>query len=137
MLSIISHSVQFSSVQSLSRVRLFVTPWIAARQVSLSITNSQNLLKLMSIESVMPSIHLILCHLLLLPPSINLSQQQGLFQWINSLHEVAKVLEFHFSKLKNPNIWKYVLGELRSFKIKCELETYIPLYCYFLVVLWM
>ena len=66
----------------------------AACQASLSITNSQNLLKLMSIESVMPSIHLILCHLLLLPPSINLSQQQGLFQWVSSLHEVAKVLEF-------------------------------------------
>ena len=62
--------VQFSSVQSLSRVRLFVTPWIAAHQVSLSITNSRSLLKLMSIESVMPSNHLILCHPLLLLPSI-------------------------------------------------------------------
>ena len=62
-------SVQFSSVQSLSRVWLFATPWIAARQASLSITNSQSSLKLMSIESVMPSSHLILCHpLLLLPP---------------------------------------------------------------------
>jgi len=50
-----------SSVQSLSRVRLSATPWIAARQASLSITNSQSLLKLMSIESVMPSSHLILC----------------------------------------------------------------------------
>ena len=60
---------QFSSVQSLSRVQLFATPWIAARQASLSITNSRSLLKLMSIESVMPSSHLILCHpLLLLPP---------------------------------------------------------------------
>ena len=57
------------SVQSLSRVWLFVTPWIAARQASLSITNSQSLLKLMPIESVMPSSHLILCcPLLLLPP---------------------------------------------------------------------
>ena len=63
-------SVQFSSVQSLSCVRLFVTPWTAARQAFLSITNSQSLLKLMSIKSVMPSNHLILCHLLLLPPSI-------------------------------------------------------------------
>ena len=64
-----SPPVQFSSVQSLRRVRLSVTPWIAARQASLSITNSQSLLKLMSIESVMPSGHLILCHpLLLLPP---------------------------------------------------------------------
>ena len=62
-------SVQFSSVQSLSCVRLFATPWIAARQASLSITNSRSSLRLMSIESVMPSSHLILCHpLLLLPP---------------------------------------------------------------------
>ena len=61
--------VQFSSVQSLSRVRLFATPWIAARQASLSITNSRSSLKLMSIESLMPSSHLILCHPpLLLPP---------------------------------------------------------------------
>ena len=56
-----------SSVQLLSRVWLFVTPWTAACQASLSITNSQSLLKLMSIESVMPSNHLILCHPLLLP----------------------------------------------------------------------
>ena len=62
--------VQFSSVQLLSRVLLSVTPWTAAPQASLSITNSQSLLKLMSIELVMPSNHLILCHLLLLPPSI-------------------------------------------------------------------
>ena len=58
---------QFSSVQSLSRVQLFVTPWTAARQASLSFTNSQSSLKLMSIESVMPSNHLILCRPLLLP----------------------------------------------------------------------
>ena len=61
---------QFSSVQLLSRVRLFVTPWTAALQASLSITNSQSLLKLMSIKSVMPSNHLILCRPLLLPPSV-------------------------------------------------------------------
>ena len=59
-----------SSVQSLSCVRLFETPWNAARQASLSITNSQILLKLMSIESVMPSNHLILCCPLLFPPSL-------------------------------------------------------------------
>ena len=62
--------VQFSSVQLLSHVQLFVTPWTAACQASLSITNSQSLLKLMSIESVMPFNHLILCHPFLLPPSI-------------------------------------------------------------------
>ena len=61
-------TVQFSSVQSLSHVWLFATTWIAARQVSLSITNYQSLLKLMSNESVMPSNHFILCHPLL--PSI-------------------------------------------------------------------
>jgi len=63
-------SVQFSSVQSLSRVWPFMTPWIAARQASLSITNSRSSPKLMCIESVMPSSHLILCHPLLLLPSI-------------------------------------------------------------------
>ena len=60
----------FSSSQSLSCVQLFVTPWTAAHQASLSITNYWSLLKLMSIASVMPSNHLILCHPLLLPPSI-------------------------------------------------------------------
>ena len=62
--------IQFSSVQSLSHVRLFVTPWTTAHQASLSITNSQSLLKLMSIESVRSSSRLILCHPLLLLPSI-------------------------------------------------------------------
>ena len=62
-------NLRFSSVQSLNRVRLFVTPWIAARQASLSITNSRSSLRLTSIESVMPSSYLILCRpLLLLPP---------------------------------------------------------------------
>ena len=82
-----------SSVQSLSRVRLFATPWIAARQASLSITNSRSSLGLTSIESVMPSSHLILCHPLLLLPPVP-SQHQSLFQWVSSSHEVAKVLEF-------------------------------------------
>ena len=60
----------FGSVQSLSHVQLFVIPWTAAQWASLSITNSQNLLKFMSLESVRPSNHFILCHPLLLPPSI-------------------------------------------------------------------
>ena len=63
----------FSSVQSLSHVRLFATPWIAARQASLSIANSRSSLRLTSIESVMPSSHLILCRPLLLLPPIPLS----------------------------------------------------------------
>ena len=62
--------LRFSSVWSLSRIQLFATQWTAARQASLSITNSRSLLKLMSIESVIPSNHLILCHALLLLPSI-------------------------------------------------------------------
>ena len=74
-------SVQFSSVQSLSCVQLFVTPWITAHQASLSITNSWSSLRLMSIESVMPSSHLILCHPLLLllpiPPSIRVFSNES------------------------------------------------------------
>ena len=66
----IKWNIQFSSVQSLSHVRFFVTPWTAVRQASLSITNCRSLPKPMSIESVMPSNHLILCHLLLIPLSI-------------------------------------------------------------------
>ena len=81
--------VQFSSLQSLSHVWLFANPWTAARQASLSITNS---LKLMSIESVMPSNHLILSSPS--PPAFNLSQHQDLFKWVSSSHQVAKVLEF-------------------------------------------
>ena len=65
-----SHGAGISSAQSLSCVQLFATPWTVARQASLSITNSRSLLKLMSIESVMSSNHLILCRPLLLPPSI-------------------------------------------------------------------
>ena len=83
--------ITFSSVQ-FSHIRLFVTPWITAYQASLSITNSWSSLRLTSIESVMPSSLLILCHpLLLLPP---IPPSISLFQWVNSLHEVAKVLEF-------------------------------------------
>ena len=82
---------QFSSVQSLIRVRLFATPWIAAHQASLSITNSQSSPKLTSIKSVMPSSHPILCRpLLLLPP---IPPSISLFQWVNSSHEVAKILQ--------------------------------------------
>ena len=86
------HSSLFSLVQSLSRVWLFATPWTAACQASLSITNSRSSLKLTSIESVMSSSHLILCCPILLLPLIppNIS----LFQWVKTSHEVAKVLEF-------------------------------------------
>ena len=77
-------------IQLLSHVRLFVTPWIPACQASLSITTSRSLLKLMSIESVMPSNHLILCHPFLLLPSIFHS-----IRVLSSEHHMAKVLELH------------------------------------------
>ena len=77
--------VQFSSVQSLSHVWLFVTPWITARQASLSITNSWSSLKLTSIELVIPSSHLILCHPLFLlppiPPCIRVFSNESIFAW--------------------------------------------------------
>ena len=85
---------RFLSVQSLSHVQLFVTPWTAARQASLSITNSQSLLKLMSMESVMPSNHLILCHPL---PLLLSDQHHGLIQWDSSSHQVPKYWSFSFS----------------------------------------
>jgi len=83
--------------------RTLATPWIAAHQASLSITNSRSSLKLMCIESVMPCSHLILCRPLpLLPP---IPPSISLFQWVNSSHEVAKVLEFqlqHHSFQRTP-----------------------------------
>ena len=88
----------FSSVQSLSHVRPFATPWIATCQASLSITNTQSLLKLMPIELVMPSNHLILSPPS--PPTFNLSQHQGLFQWVSSLYQVAKVLALQFQSFQ-------------------------------------
>ena len=87
MLFLINSSQQLQ----LHHIRLFLTAWTVARQASLSLTIPWHLLKFMSVESVMLSNHLILCHPLLLPsifPSI-----RGLFQWIGTLHQVAKVLE--------------------------------------------
>ena len=75
-------------VQSLSHVQLFVTSWTAACQASLTFTISQSLLKLLSIESVMPSNYLVLCCPLLLPSVF--SQHQGLFQWVSSSHRWPK-----------------------------------------------
>ena len=77
----------FRSVQLLSRVQLFATPWTAARQACLFITNSQSLFKLTSIESVMPSNHLILCRPLLLLPSI-FPSIRAFNQWVNSSHKL-------------------------------------------------
>ena len=119
--------IHFSSVQLLSHVRLFATPWTAARQASLSITNSRSSLKLMSIKSVMPSSHLILCHPLLLlplvPPSIRvLSNESTLhMRWpkywsfsfsISFSNEYSRLISFRidwFDLLAVPGTLKSVL----------------------------
>ena len=122
--------LQFSSVQSLSCVRLFATPWIAARQASLSITNSQSSLRFTSIESVMPSSHLTLCcPLLLLPP---IPPSISLFQWINSSHEVAKALEwrgifyFHLDT-EYPPFYLFILSRLSILQFDIYLKVENPL----------
>ena len=97
-----------SSVQSLSPVRLFATPWTAARQASLSITNSQSLPKLTFIESVMPSNHLIHCHPLLLPPSIFPSIRVFFNELVLRIEE-GSGNPLQYSCLKNPidrGAWK-------------------------------
>ena len=93
-------SLQFSSVQSLRCVRLFATPWTAACQASLSITSSQSLLKLMSIESVMPSSHLILGHAFFLLPSIPSSIR--VFSNESTLH------------MRWPNYWSFSFNSIPS-----------------------
>ena len=93
-----SNSTPIRSDQSLSRVRLFATPWIAARQASLSITNSRSSLRSTSIESVMPSSHLILCRPLLLlppvPPSIRVFPMSQLFAWGGQSTGVSALASF-------------------------------------------
>ena len=95
----------FSSVQLLSCVWLFENPYTGARQTSLSITNSRSLLKLMFIELLMPSNP---SNPLWLPspPTFNLSQNQGLFKWVSSSHQVAKVLEFQLQHQSFQKIFK-------------------------------
>ena len=112
------------SVQLLSCVWLFATPWITACQASLSITNSQSSLKLMFIESMMPSSHLILCRPLFLlppiPPSIRV------FQWVNSSHEVAKVLEFqlqHQSFHEHPGLISFRMDWLDLLAVQGTLKS--------------
>ena len=110
--------IQFSSVQSLSHVQFFVTPWTAARQASLSITNSRSLLKFMSIESVMQSNHLILCHLLLQPsifPSIRVFSNESILhiRWpkywsfsfnISPSSEYSELISFRMDWLALPAV---------------------------------
>ena len=101
----------FSSIQSLSRVRVFVTPWITARQASLSITNSRSSLRLKSVESVMSSSHLILWHPLLLlpskPPSIRVFSNESalLMRWPNDLWKPQ--VEFFFLLITSSMRWSW------------------------------
>ena len=104
-----------SSVQLLSRVRLFATPWITAHQASLSITNSWSLLRLMSIESVMPSSHFILCHPLFLlppiPPSIRIFSNES------TLH------------MRWPKYWSFsfsIISQLRASLISLSFSELLP-----------
>ena len=111
-------SCQFSSVQSLSCIRLFATPWTAACQASLSITSSQSVPRPMSIESVMPSNHLILCRPLLLLPSIFPSIS------VNSSHQVARVLELQLQHQSfQLRTLSWLLRNTKSMNIMCEVEA--------------
>ena len=112
-----------SSIQSLSRVRLIVTPWTAARQASLSMTNSQSPSKPMSIESVGDAIQPSQPLLSPSPPALNHFQHQGLFKWVSSSHQVAKILEF---QLQHQSFHAY--SGLISFRIDWfDLEVQEPL----------
>ena len=113
---------KFSLVQSLSRVWLFVTPWTAACQAFLPITNSRSLLKFMSIESVMPSNHLILCHPFLLPsifPSIRVFSNESVFA------SVAKVLEFqlHCPSNEYSGLISFTMGWLDLLAVQETLKS--------------
>ena len=108
-----------NSVQSLSRVRLFATPWITARQASLSITNSQSSLKLTSIESVMPSSHLILCHPLLLlppiPPSIRVFSNESTLRM-----KWPKYWSFSFSTIPSKEIPGLISFRMGWLDLQCK-----------------
>ena len=131
-----SHSIKlswnsdpFSSVQSLSHIRLFVTPWITARQASLSITNSRSSLRLTSIESVMPSSHLILYRPLLLlpliPPSIRVFSNESTFcmRWPSESGEWKSWLKAQHSANEDHGIWLFNACNCQTFiKITCSLS---------------
>ena len=124
-------SLQFSSVQSLSHVRLFATPQIAAHQASLSVTNSRSSLKLMSIESVMPSSHLILCCPLLLlppiPPRIRVFSNESTLcmRW-------PKYWSFSFSIIPSKEIPGLISFRMDSSEImQLHDLSFKPIYCFF------
>ena len=117
--------IQFSSVQSLSCVRLFATPWTVARKASLSITNSQSSPKLMSIESVMPSNHLIFCHPLLLLPSI--FPNIRFFSNESALHiRWPKYWSFSFSFSLSLFSDSYIF-QVKPEVLKCTIKDYLNL----------
>ena len=116
-----------SSVQSFSRVQLFATPWIAARQASLSITNSWSSLKLnvhQVSDAIQPSHPLSSPS----PPAPNPSQHQSLFQWVNSSHEVAKVLELqlqHQSFQRTPRTISFRMDWLDLLVVQGTLKSFL------------
>ena len=129
---------QFSSVQSLSRVRLFVTPWITARQASLSITNSRSALRLTSIESVMPFSHLILCHPLLLlppiPPSIRVFSNESTLcmRW-------PKYWSFSFSIIpskEHPKLISFRIDWLDLLAVQGTLKSLLQHHCSKASIIW-
>ena len=128
--------VLFSSVQSLSRVWLFATPWTAAQQASLSITNSRSSLKLMSIESVMPSSHLILCHPLLLlppvPPSIFSNESTLLMRW-------PKYWSFSLSispSNEHPGLVSFRMDWLDLLDYKIKNVFYFLCFAFYVLLVW-
>ena len=130
-----SHSVQFSSVHSLSHGPLIATPWIAARQASLSITNSQSSPKLMSIESVMPFSHLILCCPLLLlppiPPSIRPFPVSQLCAWGGQSTGVSALASFLPNKSQgwSPSGWTGWSSHTRN-------QAHISCFCKWILYHW-
>ena len=126
--------VQFCSVQSLSRVRLFATPWTAARQASLSITSSRSSPKLMSIELVMPSNHLILCHPLLLSsifPSIRVFSNESVLciRWpkywsfsfnISPSYEYSGLISFRMDRLDFLDVQRTLKSLLQHYTSKAS-----------------
>ena len=138
--SLHSWRLQFSSVQSLSCVWLFETPWITAHQASLSITNSQSSLKLMSIKSVMPSGHLILCRPLLLlppiPPSIRVFSNESTFcmRWpkywsfsfsISPSNEHPELISFRMDWLDRLAVQGTLKSQFFGTQLSLQSNTYI------------
>ena len=139
-LKVLKGVYQFSSIQSLSCVRLFVTPWTATHQASPAITNSRSLLKLMSIESVMPSNHLILCHPLLLLPSIFPSirvfsnEYSGLISFRIDSFDLLVSLVYNFSVAALTNSYCYSvtqMGHRAMLAAKALLERQFPCLFFF------